>query len=150
MGSLYAGPCAANPATGRSVSPGARSPALVHNAPMKRRRPPGTVYSTLHGRTCPRCGWPVRDCRCARAGEETVPDRIVARLRIEKAGRRGKTVTVVEGLPNNTAFLKELAAELKRACGSGGSAGDGRVEIQGDHRPRLRQLLAAKGWSVKG
>ncbi len=74
----------------------------------------------------------------------------MARLRIEKAGRRGKTVTVVEGLPDNAAFLQELAGELKRACASGGSTGHGRVEIQGDHRARLRRLLAAKGWTVKG
>lgn len=81
---------------------------------------------------------------------EAVPDRIVARLRIERAGRRGKTVTVVYGLPRNPAFLKELAGELKKACGSGGTAtGDG-VEIQGDHRDRIRKLLEGRGWHVKG
>ena len=79
-----------------------------------------------------------------------MPDRIVARLRIEKAGRRGKTVTVVEGLPRNSRFLKELAGELKRACATGGKAVDDRVEVQGDHVERLRQLLTAKGWRVKG
>ena len=75
---------------------------------------------------------------------------MIARLRIEKAGRRGKTVTVVESLPRNSAFLKQLAGELKRACGSGGKAGESHVEIQGDHRDRLRTLLEAKGWRVKG
>lgn len=79
-----------------------------------------------------------------------MPDRIVARLRIEKAGRRGKTVTVVESLPRNTAFLKELAGELKRACATGGKAIENRVEIQGDHREKLRELLKGKGWAVKG
>jgi translation initiation factor 1 len=79
-----------------------------------------------------------------------VPDRIVARLRIEKAGRRGKTVTVVEGLPRNREFLRTLATELKRACGSGGTVDEDRVEIQGEHRERLRELLRAKGWVVKG
>lgn len=79
-----------------------------------------------------------------------MPDRIVARLRIEKAGRRGKTVTVVEGLPRNREFLRTLAAELKRACGSGGTVDEDRVEIQGEHRERLRELLRAKGWVVKG
>ncbi len=82
--------------------------------------------------------------------EQPVPDRIVARLRIERAGRRGKTVTVVEGLPRNTAFLKELAGELKKACATGGKVVEDRVEIQGDHRERLRGLLGAKGWTVKG
>ncbi len=79
-----------------------------------------------------------------------MPARIVARLRIERAGRRGKTVTVVEGLPRNAAFLKELAAELKRVCGSGGTVVEDRVELQGDHLETLRALLAARGWTVKG
>ncbi len=116
------------------------------------RKPPGTVYSTAGGRTCPRCGWPVANCHCAAqlATDEPVPARIVARLRIEKGGRGGKTVTVVDGLPANQPFLAALAAELKRACGTGGTVADATVELQGDHRDRLRTLLAARGWTVKG
>ena len=79
-----------------------------------------------------------------------MPASVVARLRIEKAGRGGKTVTVVDGLPRNPPFLKALAAELKRACGTGGTGGETSVEIQGDHRDTLRALLARKGWTVKG
>lgn len=108
------------------------------------------VYSTETGRTCPKCGWPSGDCRCAAAADEPVPPRIVAGLRIERSGRKGKTVTVVDGLPRNAAFLADLARDLKRACGSGGTAGEGRVEIQGDHRDALRRALAARGWTVKG
>jgi translation initiation factor 1 len=59
-------------------------------------------------------------------------------------------VTVVDALPRNRAFVGELATELKRACGSGGTGGEDRVEIQGDHRDRLRELLRGKGWTVKG
>ena len=81
---------------------------------------------------------------------ERVPENIVARLSIEKSGRKGKTVTVVAGLPRNREFLSGLAKELKRACGSGGSTGDDRVEIQGDHRDSIRLLLIAKGWKAKG
>ncbi len=110
----------------------------------------GTVYSTERGRECPTCGWPARDCRCSTAVDEPVPERITAVLRIEKAGRRGKTVTVVDRLPRNASFLKQLAKDLKRACGSGGSVGDGRVEVQGDHRDVLRRLLGDRGWTVKG
>jgi translation initiation factor 1 len=99
---------------------------------------------------CPKCGWPADGCRCSDVLDEPIPDRLVARLRVEKAGRRGKTVTVVEGLPRNRGFLRALATELKRACGSGGTVADDRVEIQGDHRNRLRALLGAKGWTVKG
>lgn len=71
-------------------------------------------------------------------------------LRLEKKGRAGKSVTVVAELPQNQAFLTALAAELKRACGTGGTVASGAVEIQGDQRERLRPLLAAKGWTVRG
>jgi hypothetical protein len=47
------------------------------------KRKPGVVYSTETGSTCPRCGWPVKDCRCASALEEPVPQRLVVKLRIE-------------------------------------------------------------------
>jgi translation initiation factor 1 len=108
------------------------------------------VYQTGKGRVCPKCGWPIDDCRCAKAAEEPVPARIACVLRLEKKGRGGKSVTVVAGLPRNQAFLAALAAELKRACGTGGTAADGAVEIQGDQRERLHPLLAARGWVVKG
>ncbi len=75
---------------------------------------------------------------------------MVAKLRMEKKGRGGKTVTVVDGLPHNTAFLKELSQDLKRSCGTGGAIVDGGVELQGDVRERVRTLLARKGWVVKG
>jgi translation initiation factor 1 len=117
---------------------------------MKSGKRRGTVFSTEAGRTCPKCGWPTRNCRCSTGVEQAVPDRIVARLRIEKAGRRGKTVTVIESLPRNSKFLKELTTELKRACATGGKTIEDRIEIQGDHRDRLRVLLKAKGWVVKG
>lgn len=110
------------------------------------------VYSTGNAGTCLRCGKPLRNCTCrdTAAGEEPVPVRVVAKLRVEKAGRGGKTVTVVYDLPRNTAFLKELASELKRACGAGGTVGGDLVEIQGDVRDRVRELLIRKGFGVKG
>src|SRR4051794_15666432 len=94
-------------------------------------KPGRLVYSTDSGKTCPRCGWPVRDCRCGAKLDEPLPARIVARLRIEKSGRGGKTVTVVDGLPRNRELLKQLASELKQACGTGGTVGETQVEIQG-------------------
>ena len=108
------------------------------------------VYSTGVGRVCPECGGPVDACRCRAGADEAVPVRIVAKLRIEKAGRGGKTVTVVDGLPRNAAFLKSLCADLKRACGTGGTCGDGTVEIQGEARERIRAHLLGRGWQVKG
>ena len=116
---------------------------------MTRARSDRIVYSSERGR-CPKCGWPKDDCRCAASFEEAVPAKIVAVLRVEKQGRGGKTVTVVDGLPKNAKFLAELIQELKRACGTGGTAKESSVELQGDHRERLRTLLAVKGWVVKG
>lgn len=111
-----------------------------------------TVYSTASGSLCPKCGWPARDCKCSSqfAREQPVPSKIIAKLRVEKAGRGGKTVTVVYGLPNNHAFLKDLASELRRVCGSGGAVDENGVEIQGDQRERIRAALTKKGWTVKG
>jgi translation initiation factor 1 len=109
------------------------------------------VYSTDAGRVCPTCGWPSRDCRCGKAGADApLPARIIAKLRMEKAGHGGKTVTVVFGLPQNGAFLKELCQDLKRACGTGGAVVDGTVQLQGDLRERVRSVLVEKGIAVKG
>lgn len=67
----------------------------------------------------------------------------------ETAGRRGKGVTVVSDLTLNEEQLKELATKLKNACGSGGTAKDGRIEIQGDHRDKLVEQLEKLGYRVK-
>ena len=110
------------------------------------------MYSTGAGSICPGCGWPERDCKCSKTigRDEAVPDRITAKLRMEKTGRGGKTVTVVFGLPRNEEFLKGLTQELKRACGTGGTAVEDGVELQGDLRDRVRELLRKKGYVVKG
>ena len=110
------------------------------------------VYSTGDGKVCPRCGWPLSNCQCSeRSGaQEAVPSKVVAKLRMEKGGRGGKIVTVVDGLPKNDAFLRELCGELKRACGTGGAVKEGTIELQGELRERLRELLAKKGYVVKG
>jgi len=117
---------------------------------MKDRENARIVYSSAAGKICRGCGQPERGCRCGQAASAPVPVRPVAKLRMEKKGRGGKTVTVVFGLPNNTAFLKELTQELKRACGTGGTATDEGVELQGDLRDRVRELLLARGYLVKG
>ncbi len=110
------------------------------------------VYSTASGRHCPKCGWPASKCQCStRASvDQPLPARIVAKIRIEKAGRGGKTVTVIYDLPRNAAFLKDLCSELKRACGAGGAVLDDGVEVQGDLRDRVREFLTKKGFAVKG
>jgi hypothetical protein len=70
------------------------------------------VYSTGLGSICPGCGWPDKDCKCSsqQAASDAIPKRIVAKLRMEKKGRGGKTVTVVDGLPNNAAL------RIPRSC----------------------------------
>ena len=110
------------------------------------------VYSTDTGGTCPTCGWPQRNCQCStnRKSDEPIPRRVVAKLRMEKSGRGGKTVTVVYDLPENAAFLKELAQRLKKLCGTGGTVVAGGVELQGDVRDRVREALAKQGYVVKG
>jgi translation initiation factor 1 len=71
----------------------------------------------------------------------------VVRVSREKTGRRGKTVTLVRGLPARE--LDAVASELKRHCGTGGTAKDGTVELQGDHREKAAALLRARGHTVK-
>jgi translation initiation factor 1 len=112
-----------------------------------------TVYSTGTDGKCPRCGWPQRSCMCSsdrRPSNEPLPTRIVAKLRMEKKGRGGKTVTVVYDLPRNDAFLKELGARLKRECGTGGAITDNTIELQGELRDRVRAILQGLGYTVKG
>jgi translation initiation factor 1 len=134
-----------------ATGPLAGRPHFAHDRAMPARENGRVVYSTDAGRVCPGCGWPARTCRCStRGADEAVPARVVARLRVERAGRGGKTVTVVYDLPRNGAFLKDLAQELKRACGAGGTVQDGAVELQGDLRDRVRDLLLKKGFGVKG
>ena len=110
------------------------------------------VYSTDKGQTCPKCGRPVRNCQCSKksGADQPVPPRIVGKMRLEKAGRGGKSVTVVYDLPRNEAFLKELCSDLKRACGTGGAVRDDTVEIQGDLRERVRDVFRQKGYAIKG
>ena len=73
----------------------------------------------------------------------------IARVRREKKGRGGKTVTTVSGVPLGGTELKELASELKRKCGSGGSVVDGVIEIQGDKVDTVMDELTKKGYKAK-
>jgi translation initiation factor 1 len=73
----------------------------------------------------------------------------VVRVRRETGGRGGKTVTTVQGVPLAEAALKELAGELKRLCGTGGTVKDHVIEIQGDHRDKIVSALEQRGFTVK-
>ena len=110
----------------------------------------GLVYSTEGGKVkrCPRCGEPLQDgrCRCAVADNE-VPGDGVLRVRREKGGRGGKTVTTISGAA--PADARDLAKALKKLCGSGGAVKDGIVEIQGDHREKVVAYLQKQGRVAK-
>ena len=70
------------------------------------------------------------------------------KVRREVAGRRGKAVTTVSGVPLDDAGLRELAGKLKKRCGVGGSAKGGVIELQGDHREVVMQVLRAEGYDA--
>lgn len=96
------------------------------------------VYSTDTGRIKP---------------EEVKPQRAkgdgVVRIQRQTSGRKGKGVCLITGVDLDDVALDKLAAELKKKCGCGGSVKDGVIEIQGDKRDLLKQLLEAKGMKVK-
>ncbi len=113
------------------------------------------VYSTdpKLNEKCPKCKELKPECVCE-APADVAKSKYVAVLRIEKQGRGGKTVTVIDRLPKNELFLKDLCTKLKKKCGSGGTylmdGRDGVIEIQGDKRELVRATLEALGISHKG
>src|SRR5579863_1635747 len=122
----------------------------------KASQPPRLVYSTGVGRICPGCRRPAADCVCRTAGGRAAGGRPAGlaaagavRVARQTQGRAGKAVTVISGLPLTGAELEQLATELKRRCGSGGTVRDGTIEIQGEHRDLLVAELARRGFTAK-
>jgi len=113
------------------------------------------VYSTdpKLNQKCQKCKELVSNCTCP-PSVELKSSNFTAVLRIEKTGRSGKTVTVIDGLPKINVFLKDLTKVLKNRCGSGGTFNlegkEGTIEIQGDKRDLIRRLLAERGIRTKG
>ena len=68
---------------------------------------------------------------------------------LDKKNRKGKAVTLVEGFTGSEGDLKSLGKALKSKCGSGGTAKDGEIIIQGDFRERVVAMLKDKGYRVK-
>ncbi|MEN9543402.1 MAG: stress response translation initiation inhibitor YciH [Pseudomonadota bacterium] len=108
----------------------------------------GLVYSTDAGRMCPGCRRPMAQCSCQQTPTAPAGDGIV-RVSRETKGRNGKCVTVIRGLPLEAAALAKLGRELKALCGSGGTAGNGVIEVQGDHAEKLAAHLTRTGWVVR-
>lgn len=69
------------------------------------------------------------------------------RLNMERAGRGGKTVTLVKGFVGSEEDITALSKLLKQKCGVGGSVKDGEIIIQGDHRQRLIEILKKEGYT---
>lgn len=90
------------------------------------------------------------DLRKARGTGAKAPSSPGGRVKVrrETAGRRGKAVTTVTGVPLPEDGLRQLAGRLKKRCGVGGSAKEGVIELQGDHREAVVELLRADGYDV--
>lgn len=77
----------------------------------------------------------------------------IVKIKVETAGRKGKTVTILDGLPKNEIFLKELTKILKNKCGAGGTymmdGKDGVVEIQGNQMEAVKVLLTKENIQFK-
>jgi len=73
---------------------------------------------------------------------------VTLKVRFEKKGRRGKGVTVVSGFHHTREDLESLARKLKSTCGAGGTVKNETIEIQGDHREKVKALLADMGFNV--
>jgi translation initiation factor 1 len=87
-------------------------------------------------------------CACPKASELD-PTFYTLKIRLEKNGRGGKVVSVVFDLPSNEDYFKNLEKKLKSQCGTGGSFKDGKIEIQGDHRDKIKAFLEKLGFKVK-
>lgn len=100
----------------------------------------GLVYSTQPG----------FELNNASEEEETLPPaQQDLRVWLEKNHRGGKVACVVKGFVGTLSDLEDLAKMLKSKCGTGGSAKDGEVIIQGDHRDKIVQLLVQAGYKAK-
>lgn len=101
---------------------------------------------------CPKCKNSQLDCICQKGSLKD--SKFIAKLRMEKAGRGGKTVTVIDELPKNELFLKEWTVKLKKKCGTGGTylmdGKEGVIEIQGDHREQIRKIFTEAQIKFKG
>ena len=85
-------------------------------------------------------------CRCKKS---PAPSKPVGVLKMRREVRRGKPVIVLFETGMREDALRELLKAFQRACGAGGSVKDGCLEIQGDHRQRMEELLIERGFKVK-
>ena len=106
------------------------------------------VYSTERKLVCPKCRLPVKKCSCRREEAPPKGDGVI-RVKRETKGRKGKTVTVLEGAPLAGEAMRDLCSALKQVCGTGGSVKEGLILIQGDHREKIIHELSRRGFTAK-
>lgn len=106
------------------------------------------VYASdgSHEKICKTCG--ELKCVCQKA-QEVLPAETQLKIRLEKKGRGGKSVTVVFELPHNPDYFKKLSKKLKSHVGTGGAFKENQIELQGDQREKTRVYLEKLGFSVK-
>ena len=100
--------------------------------------------------SCNICEKPLAQCTCPRGtdGDVRLPKDQPVRIRREKR-RKGKTVTVVEGLDPSASNLVAILRQLKSTCAAGGTVTEGVLEIQGDHTKRVMAILVGLGYPAK-
>ncbi len=101
------------------------------------------VYSTNSNKhKCPTCGQ--YECICETKADAPLAGQ-TAKITIDRKGRKGKSMTVIEGLKVNPMHLAEIARLIKQKMGTGGTAKQGRIEIQGEHRDKVASILQEMG-----
>jgi len=93
---------------------------------------------------CSKCGLPEELCMCEEIAREQQNIRITSDRR-----RYGKIVTIVDGIDQGDIDLDELAKKLKTRCASGGTVKEGRIELQGDHKKKVKLALESMGFTVE-
>ncbi|MBC7107987.1 MAG: stress response translation initiation inhibitor YciH [Methanomassiliicoccales archaeon] len=93
---------------------------------------------------CPVCGLPKELCMCEEIAREQQTVKISTDSR-----RYGKTVTVIEGIDANDIDLEDLARKLKTKCAAGGTTKDGKIELQGDHKKKVKEVLEEMGFKTE-
>ena len=91
----------------------------------------------------------LRDSGQLDVAEDVEPGRQTIRVAVDRKRRAGKTVTVASGFQHTPETLAAVAQTLKKKCGSGGTAKEGEVEIQGDHVARIVEELKKLGYRVR-
>jgi translation initiation factor 1 len=80
---------------------------------------------------------------------ELAPSQHNLKIQVSRKGKGGKTVTIVSGFQVSIETLQSLTKQLKNQCGTGGTTRDNEIEIQGDHRQKLFDLLTKLGYKAK-